>query len=97
MQIDDDLIYAAEADLDLSSLADERWREVLPRDLPVPTSLRHQRGSENLPRFRSGEFAIGVLMEGLVEERRMASHQREQRRRASHLMSRTTNLRPVSP
>jgi general secretion pathway protein A len=35
MQIDDDLIRAAEADLDLGSLADERWREVL----PAPTSL----------------------------------------------------------
>ena len=38
MQIDDDLIRAAEADLDLSSLADERWREVLPLDLSVPIS-----------------------------------------------------------
>ena len=38
MQIDDDLIRAVEADLDLSSLADERWREVLPVDLSVPSS-----------------------------------------------------------
>ena len=41
MQIDDDLIRAAEADLDLSSLADERWREVLPVALPVPPALGH--------------------------------------------------------
>ena len=37
-QIDADLISAAEADLDLSSVADERWREVLPVALPVPAS-----------------------------------------------------------
>ena len=37
-QIDTDLISAAEADLDLSSLADERWRELLPVALSVPAS-----------------------------------------------------------
>jgi type II secretory pathway predicted ATPase ExeA len=39
-QIDADLIRVAEADLDLSSLADERGRELLPAPLPVPASHR---------------------------------------------------------
>ena len=35
-QIDTDLIFAAESDLDLSSVADERWRQGLPVTLPAP-------------------------------------------------------------
>jgi len=39
-QIDADVIRAVEADLDLSSVVDERWREVLPIALPELANLR---------------------------------------------------------
>ena len=55
-QIDADLISAAESDLDLSSVADERWREGLPVTLPVPArptasaaEMKIRPGSEGTP------------------------------------------------
>jgi general secretion pathway protein A len=92
MQIDADLIRAAEVDLDLSSLADERWREVLPVGLSWPSSPG---GSVAEVKIRIGAEAMSLRVLGM---RRSKSWRRgivilkAKSRRTCNWMSGTTSL-----
>lgn len=67
-QIDADLIRAAEADLDLSSLADERWRELLPVALPVPASPRASGAEVRICRGAEAKTSPSRVRDASIEE-----------------------------
>lgn len=66
--IDADLIRAAEADLDLSSAADERWREVLPVAMRVPAHLNDSTARVRICHGAEAKTSPSQVGDGLLGE-----------------------------